>query len=180
MHITPISAGNLTRWTSFIELLVNSGEVDMRITLAPLATSFKEESKQNMEAAQVKVDNKQRSRITFQEVFTVTMYICTFIVLLTSIMDISAWITFLVTISCLTKDHITCYNKLAFDPNYSGFCGHIETLPNSGKHLNEASRVVHITPISAGNLTRWTSFIEKLVNSGEVDMRITQTFSLYG
>ncbi|WP_252717331.1 hypothetical protein [Acinetobacter radioresistens] len=105
----------------------------MRITLAPLATSFKEESKQNMEAAQVKVDNKQRSRITFQEVFTVTMYICTFIVLLTSIMDISAWITFLVTISCLTKDHITCYNKLAFDPNYSGFCSHIETLPNAAK-----------------------------------------------
>ena len=85
----------------------------MRITLVPLATSFKEESKQNMEAATVKVENNQRSKITIQEVFTVVMYICTFIVLLTSTMDISAWITFLVTFSCLTKDQITCYNKLA-------------------------------------------------------------------
>ena len=152
----------------------------MRITLVPLATSFKEESKQNMEEATVKGKDSRRSKITFQEVFTVIMYICTFIVLFTSTMDISAWLTLFVTISCLTKDHITSYNEKAIGLIYSGVCGFIEPLPNSGKNLNEASRVVHITPISAGNLTRWTSFIEKLVNSGEVDMRITQTFNLYG
>ncbi|EXH18055.1 hypothetical protein [Acinetobacter baumannii] len=46
-----------------------------------------------------------------------------------------------------------------------------EAMPKHGKNFNDATRVQHITPISAGSLTGSYTFIELLVNSSDGVMR---------
>ena len=170
-HITHISAESLTGCYTFIELLVNSGDGDMRRILVPLATIFREESNSNSEAAIMKAQQNQHSMTLFQNIFTAVMILTMIMVLFISPFSIGMLLSCFVTISCLTNDYVKCYKYIAINHEKSVDSQNSEALPKHGKNFNDATRVQHITHISAESLTGCYTFIEKLVNSGDGDMR---------
>ncbi|CAI3118940.1 hypothetical protein MWMV17_MWMV17_01096 [Acinetobacter calcoaceticus] len=178
-HITPISAGSLTGSYTFIELLVNSSDGVMRRILIPLATILKEESNINSEVVAMKAQQIQHSGDVSQNIFLAVMIFIMIIVLLISPFSIETLLSCFVTISCLADDLVKCYNKSAV--SYLKNCTQVESeaMPKHGKNFNDATRVQHITPISAGSLTGSYTFIEKLVNSSDGVMRRITSY-LYG
>ena len=174
-----ISAETMTGCYTFIELLVNSSDGEMRRILVPLATIFKEESNNNSEVATVNAEQNQRSIESFQGIFTAVMILTMIIVLLISPFSIGTLLSCLVTILCLTFDYVICYKELAINHKNLRLNQVTEAMPKHGKNFNDATRVQHITHISAESLTGCYTFIEKLVNSGDGEMRRITSY-LYG
>ena len=150
---------------------MNSGDGDMRRILVPLATIFREESNSNSEAAIMKAQQNQHSMTLFQNIFTAVMILTMIMVLFISPFSIGMLLSCFVTISCLTNDYVKCYKHIAINHEKSVDSQNSEALPKHGKNFNDATRVQHITHISAESLTGCYTFIEKLVNSGDGDMR---------
>ncbi len=178
-HITHISAESLTGCYTFIDLLVNSRDGEMRRILVPLATIFKEESNNNSEVTTVNAQQNQRSMEPLQAIFTTVMILTMIIVLFISPFSIGTLLSCLVTISCLTFDYIICYKFIAINHKNLRSNQVNEAMPKHGKNFNDATRVQHITHISAESLTGCYTFIEKLVNSRDGEMRRITSY-LYG
>ena len=178
-HITPISAESLTGSYTFIELLVNSSDGVMRRILIPLATSLKEESNINSEVVAMKAQQIKHSMDLHQSIFLAVMILTMIIVLLISPFSIGTLLSCFVTISCLTSDLIKCYKYIAISNVKNWTAGKSEAMPKHGKNFNDATRVQHITPISAESLTGSYTFIELLVNSSDGVMRRITSY-LYG
>ena len=158
---------------------MNSGDGDMRRILVPLATIFREESNSNSEAAIMKAQQNQRSMVLFQSIFTAVMILTMIIVLFISPFTMGTLLSCFVTILCLMYDYIKCYKYIAINHIDYGLIFQSEALPKHGKNFNDATRVQHITHISAESLTGCYTFIEKLVNSGDGEMRRITSY-LYG
>ena len=178
-HITPISAESLTGSYTFIELLVNSRDGVMRRKLIPLATSLKEESNINSEVVAMKAQQIQHSMDIHQSIFMAVMILIMLTVLLISPFSMATLLSCFVTISCLTNDLVKCYKYIAVSNVKNCAWGKSEAMPKHGKNFNDATRVQHITPISAESLTGSYTFIEKLVNSRDGVMRRITSY-LYG
>ena len=151
----------------------------MRRILVPLATIFREESNSNSEAAIMKAQQNQHSMTLFQNIFTAVMILTMIIVLLISPFSVGTLLSCLVTILCLTFDYVICYKKLAINHKNLRSNQVTEAMPKHGKNFNDATRVQHITHISAESLTGCYTFIEKLVNSSDGEMRRITSY-LYG